>query len=169
MRIFDIVNSYSNRYESRRNKNKIIITLKGKRSEKRMWDDMPKYGYDPEKTLLHGTSLERAQSIKKEKLIRAGTLVGPLKQGFEKTGNWAHNSSKDPVIVIGEVPKDKSVGFGHSWGGFTNVGPEDWEGYGTPDHPSLPLEKIKIFKVTGTPKEKYHGKYTFEEIEDENI
>lgn len=71
------------------------------------------YGFNKKNTVVHGTNLNNAININKERELTGGTFVGPGRGGIEDARNWAKNIyNDDAVVVFAETDKDNVRGEG---------------------------------------------------------
>jgi hypothetical protein len=108
-------------------------------------EHVSKFGFNPKKTIVHGTSLKNALEIKRTKEFREGSFTNPGRGGFETAKTWAENVYKDePVVVIAET--DRPVH--NRWGSYGHVGKraKEWKSEDR-SFPTLPLKKVKILTI----------------------
>jgi len=71
------------------------------------------YGFDKSKTVVHGTNLEKAININKERELTGGTFLYPGRGGIQDARNWAKNVyNNDAVVIFAETDKDNVRGEG---------------------------------------------------------
>ena len=112
-------------------------------------DALIKEGFDPERTMVHGTSLENAQKIKDSMKLITGTFVHPGRGGFEDAKTWAENTADKPRVVVVEKPTKLRKGMlDLDW---VTVGKraKEREGIDTTVHGEVPISKIAILKPKG--------------------
>ena len=125
-----------------------------------------KVDFDPKKTVVHGTSEERARKIIKEMELTGGTFLYPGRGGFEDAAIWAKNSAEKPVVIMAEADVDKPLK--RPWNEWITLGKRSEERKGLDViMDKLPIKKIKVFKVPDWDKS---GRMTgvLKEIEDFN-
>lgn len=106
-----------------------------------------RFGLDPEKTVLHGTSLSNAMKIIEDMMFKNGTFTYPGRGGLEDAGLWAFNSFKEPVVLMAEIDTDfplkRNMGVG--WISIGNRA-EEREGLDS-IYPSLKIKRLIVFSV----------------------
>jgi hypothetical protein len=105
-----------------------------------------KFGFNPKKTFIHGTTYEDALAIKNSKMFNNGTLVFPGRGGFEDASNWAVNTKGDTGVVV--MMEAEDLNSNNSW---TQVG-KRYEEYGEGVPGPVKLNKVKILKINKTIK-----------------
>lgn len=109
--------------------------------------DVSDYGFDPKKSVVHGTNISNAEKMRFDKKLVKGTFVHPGRGGFEDASNWAGNSFNDEgVIVLAETDKELDRGFLNL--GWITLGDrrKEREGLDVTKYDELGVNKIKLFK-----------------------
>lgn len=117
------------------------------------------FGFNENRTVVHGTSLKNVKQIIKDGRIEEGTLTYPGRGGFEDAALWAKNTKSDqPVVIMAEGKEDLK----RYPGGWVTVGKrgEEREGHDV-ILPNLKINKYKIFSV---PSDVTYNKGILEEI-----
>lgn len=125
-------------------------------------DDIPQYykifGFDFDKTVVHGTSLENAKKIKEDGWLRNGTFVHAGFGGLTDAYNWSKNSFSNPVVIMVEVDIDEPLRVDRQW---VTLGERGAEREGIDKiYDKLKIKKMIVFKV---PEKKKFKSYKEEE------
>jgi len=110
------------------------------------------FGFNLEKTVVHGTSLSNAIKIIKDKKFTEGTFVYPSRGGFEDATNWSQNVFEDKGVVIVAESIEELPRKSYEW---ISVGKRREERKGL-DKLLLEIKfkKIKVFKPSKDDKSK---------------
>jgi hypothetical protein len=119
------------------------------------------YGFDTNKTVAHGTNLEKAININRTRELTDGTFTYPGRGGIDDARLWAKNVySKDPVVIIAETDKENVRGTERWDFGWVTLGKraEERSGIDT-TYNKLNVKKLMIAKVNddGSLEEIYKG------------
>jgi hypothetical protein len=112
--------------------------------------ELEKEGFNPAITMVHGTSKENAEQIKKDMSIKTGTLVHPGRGGFEDAKTWAENTTKEPRIVVAESPE--FIKKGRQWWMTVGKRAEEREGIDATIPTEVKLTKVAILKPVSNGK-----------------
>jgi len=107
-------------------------------------DHASKFGFDPEKTYVHGTRYREAKQIQDSKRFNNGTIVPANRAGFEVTSEWALQT-KGPTRVIAMMELEEPVE-----GSTIQVGKRALE-HGEGSEKPIKLKKVKILRINSKP------------------
>lgn len=136
--IEEVTMDYVDEGVAKRNKGKVHLDEYGKR------EHASQLGLNPDKTIVHGTSMDKAQQIAHSGVINNGTVVPPGRGGFEDVSVWADNVYGDKgVVVVGQATRDTDIPKNR----WMTVGKRAKEREGIDvTRESIPLTKVKILK-----------------------
>ena len=145
-----VMNEYKKYYMHNDNESKnmvIQIDLK-KHMSGIIRQKLIKEGFDIDRTMVHGTSLENAQKIKQDMLLKSGTYLYPGRGGMEDARVWSQNSFKNPRVIIVQTPEKLRTEPLSTW---VTVGKraEERQGLDTTYPREQPITKIRILKHKG--------------------
>lgn len=116
------------------------------------------FGFDFKKTVVHGTSLEKAKQIVESGILLDGTYVHSGLGGFKDASIWASNTYTNPVVIMAEVKELLNRKWDTDWITLGKRGKER-EGHDI-IMDKLTIKKIVVFDVPKTASENSTGVLT---------